>query len=39
MMLAAAQGSQLQLQCEGRDEAQALNAIEKLFADYFDEGE
>ena len=39
MMLAAGIGSTLQLETEGEDEAEACDALEKLFADKFGEGE
>jgi phosphocarrier protein len=39
MMLAAGVGSTVELEADGADEAQALAAIEKLFADKFGEGE
>ena len=39
MMLAAGLGSTVELEAEGADEAQALAAVEKLFADKFGEGE
>jgi phosphocarrier protein len=39
MMLAAGIGSTVELEAEGEDEAAALDALEKLFADKFGEGE
>ena len=39
MMLAAAKGSQITLRCEGRDEAEAMQAIKSLIEDYFGEDE
>ena len=39
MMLAAGIGSTVEIETEGADEAQAIDAIEKLFADKFGEGE
>ena len=39
MMLAAGIGSTLELEVEGEDEAAAAEALEKLFADKFGEGE
>ena len=39
MMLAAGKGSTVELDAEGEDEAAALEAVEKLFADKFGEGE
>ena len=39
MMLAAGLGSTLELEADGADEAEAVDAIEKLFADKFGEGE
>ena len=39
MMLAAGIGSTVELEAEGEDEAAALEAMEKLFADKFGEGE
>ena len=39
MMLAAGKGSTVELDAEGEDEAAALDAVEKLFADKFGEGE
>ena len=39
MMLAAGMGSTVDLDADGEDEAAALDAIEKLFADKFGEGE
>jgi phosphocarrier protein HPr len=39
MMLAAAKGSRVELQADGPDEAEAMNAIVALFGDYFGEGE
>jgi len=39
MMLAAAQGTDIQVHAEGDDAEQALIAIEVLIKDYFGEGE
>ncbi len=39
MMLAASQGSELELVVEGGDEEQAMAALEALIADRFGEGE
>ncbi len=39
MMLAAGLGSTVEVDAEGPDEAAAIDAVEKLFADKFDEGE
>ena len=39
MMLAAGIGSTLELETDGPDEAEALDVLEKLFADKFGEGE
>ena len=39
MMLAASIGSTIELETDGPDEVAAADAIEKLFADKFDEGE
>ena len=39
MMLAAGLGSTLELEADGADEAEAIDAIEKLFADKFGVGE
>jgi phosphocarrier protein len=39
MMLAAGMGSTVELEADGPDEAEAVAAIEKLFADKFGEGE
>ena len=39
MMLAAGLGSTVELEADGEDEAAALDALEKLFADKFGEGE
>jgi phosphocarrier protein HPr len=39
MMLAAGLNSTVELETEGADEADAMAAIEKLFADKFDEAE
>jgi phosphocarrier protein len=38
MMLAAGQGSELELEIDGRDEDAAFAAIEELVNDYFGEG-
>jgi len=37
LLLAAAQGSELRLRCEGRDESEALKALSELIATGFDE--
>ena len=39
MMLAAAKGSNITVKCEGRDEAEAMLAIQSLIEDYFGEEE
>ena len=39
MMLAAGMGSTVELEAEGADEADAVSAIERLFADRFGEPE
>jgi phosphocarrier protein len=39
MMLAAGLGSTVELETDGADEVEALEAIERLFADKFGEGE
>ena len=39
MMLAAGMGSTVELEADGADEADAVGAIERLFADKFGEGE
>jgi phosphocarrier protein len=39
MMLAAGLGSVIELETDGPDEQQAIDTIEKLFADKFGEGE
>ncbi|HYC35885.1 MAG TPA: HPr family phosphocarrier protein [Usitatibacter sp.] len=39
MMLAAGLGSTVELETDGADEAQAMDALEQLFADKFGEGE
>jgi phosphocarrier protein HPr len=39
MMLAAGIGAMVELETDGADEAEAMAAIEKLFADKFGEGE
>jgi phosphocarrier protein len=39
MLLAAGCGSSLQVQCDGMDENEALQAITQLFADRFGEAE
>ncbi len=38
MMLAAGLGSTVQIEADGPDEAEAVDALEKLFADKFGEG-
>ena len=37
LLLAAGQGSQVVIRCEGRDEEEALRAVTALFANRFDE--
>lgn len=39
LLLAAAQGTQLVVRCDGRDEAEALAALTQLVEDRFGEGE
>jgi phosphocarrier protein len=39
MMLAAGKGALITIEAEGEDAAAALGALQKLFADKFDEGE
>jgi phosphocarrier protein HPr len=39
MMLAAGLGSTLEIETDGPDEQAAIETLEKLFADKFDEGE
>lgn len=39
MMLAAAKGSKILIETEGKDEAAAMDALQKLIADRFGEGE
>ena len=39
MMLAAGRGSSVEIETDGPDEADAIAAIEQLFADKFGEGE
>lgn len=39
MMLAAAQGSEIELEIDGIDEAQAMNALVELINNYFGEEE
>ena len=39
MMLAAGLGSTVELEADGEDEAAALDALERLFAEKFGEGE
>jgi len=39
MMLAAGLGSTVELETDGPDETEAIDALEKLFADKFGEGE
>lgn len=39
MLLAASQGTRLQVSTQGEDEQPALDAISALVADYFEEGE
>lgn len=39
MMLAASQGTDIHLEVEGEDEAEAFSAIKALIDNYFEEGE
>ncbi|MGJ8618741.1 MAG: HPr family phosphocarrier protein [Methylophilaceae bacterium] len=39
MMLAASKGSIIELEAEGIDEIEAIEALKKLINNYFDEGE
>jgi phosphocarrier protein HPr len=39
MMLAAGMGATVELETDGEDEAEAMQEVEKLFADKFGEGE
>jgi phosphocarrier protein len=39
MMLAAGKGSKVSIETDGRDEAEAMEALRGLIADYFGEGE
>jgi phosphocarrier protein HPr len=39
MMLAASKGSMIELEANGADEAQAIDALKTLINDYFGEGE
>lgn len=39
MMLAASKGSIIELEAEGSDEAEAIEALKLLINNYFDEGE
>lgn len=39
MMLAAGKGTEVWVTCEGADADQALDALEALIGDYFEEGE
>ena len=39
MMLAAAQGSTIEIETDGADEAQAMAELTALVADFFGEGE
>lgn len=39
MMLAAAQGTEIEIETDGADEAAAMQALTALVADYFGEGE
>ena len=39
LMLAASVGSEIEIQVSGLDEKEAIKQIEKLFQNYFDEGE
>jgi phosphocarrier protein len=39
MMLAAGMGATVEIESDGEDEAAAMDAVEKLFADKFGEGE
>ena len=38
LLLAAAQGSEIRVRCEGRDEEEAIDAITNLIANGFEEG-
>lgn len=38
MLLAAAQGSTVLVRMDGPDEGEAIDAVDRLFADYFGEG-
>lgn len=37
LQLGAAQGTEISIRCEGRDESEALEAVARLFADRFGE--
>ena len=39
MMLAAAKGTTITIETNGEDEAEAMQALQKLISDYFGEGE
>ena len=39
MMLAACQGTELELECDGADEKKAMKALTDLINDYFGEGQ
>lgn len=39
MLLAAGKGTQILVECEGKDDVSALTAIRELFANRFDESE
>ena len=39
MMLAASKGSIIELEAEGTDEVEAIDALKQLINNYFDEGE
>ncbi len=39
MMLAASKGSVIELEADGNDEAEAIEALKKLINNYFDEGQ
>jgi len=39
LMLAASMGSEVEIQVSGSDENEAIKQIEKLFKNYFGEGE
>jgi phosphocarrier protein len=39
MMLAAAQGAEIEISCDGKDEEAAMNTLEALINNRFDEDE